>query len=78
MLEILTFRGTLSQIRPCRRVVLKAMLGGSLGTPYYASAGSTGVKAGMGAMSFVGIAELAMDLGIQFATGRQTSQHIEI
>ena len=46
------------------------MLGGSLGTPYYASAGSTGVEAGMGAMSFVGIAELAVDLGIQFATDR--------
>ena len=70
MLEILTFRRTLSQVGPFCRVVLKAMLGGSLGTPYYASAGSTGVKAGMGAMSLVGITELAVDLGIQFAIGK--------
>ena len=50
------------------------MLGGSLRAPYYASAGSARVKAGMRPMSFMGIAELAMDLGIQFATSTRVNQ----
>lgn len=65
---IVDFRCALAQVSPLCRIVLKAMLGRPLGAPDYASASSTRVEAGMGAMSFMSIAELAMDLGIQFAT----------
>lgn len=50
------------------------MLGGSLRAPYDTGAGSARVKASMGAMSFMRIAELAVDLGIQFARIRPVNE----
>ena len=67
---IVDFRSTLAEIGPLCRVILEAMLGGSLGTPNHARTGTAGVEAGMGSMSFMSIAKLAVDLGIQFATSR--------
>jgi hypothetical protein len=60
---VVDLRRTLAQIRPCVWLVEVAVLVGTLGGPYYTSGGARGVKTGVGFMSFVGVAELSVDLG---------------
>lgn len=59
-------RGALTQVGPVVRVLEEAVLGGALGAPDDAGGGAAGVEAGVGHVAFVGIAELAMDLGLDF------------
>ena len=75
---VIDFGCALSKVGPTGRVILKAMLGGPLGAPYYASTGSTGVKAGMRSMAFVSIAELTMDLGVEFTKPRLVNIRISL
>lgn len=56
--------GTLAEVGPFLGVFHEAVLAGALGAPDDAGGGAAGVEAGMGHVAFVGIAELAVDFGL--------------
>ena len=64
---IVDFRGSLTQIRPLVGAIAEAVLIGTLCTPDNTCGGAGRVKAGMRTMTFVGIAELAVDIRAKFA-----------
>ena len=64
---VVYLRRTLAEIGPVSRVILKAMLVGTFGTPHDAGRGSGGVQSCMSPMAFMCIAKLAVDLAVFFA-----------
>lgn len=62
---ILDLGGALAQVCPGIGVLEEAVLGGALCAPDYTGGGAAGVEAGVGEVAFVGIAELAVDLGLE-------------
>lgn len=63
---ILDLGGALAQVGPGLGLLEEAVLGGALGAPDDAGGGAAGVEAGMGLVALVGVAELAVDLGLEF------------
>lgn len=61
---IFDLRGSLTKVGPGIGVLGEAVLVGALCAPDHTRRRSAGVEAGMGHMAFMGIAELAMDLGL--------------
>lgn len=61
--------GALSQVRPFLGLLCESVLVGAFCAPYYTGGGASGVEAGVGAVAFVRISELAMDLGVGFCGG---------
>lgn len=62
---IVDFGSALAQVRPFIRLFCESVLVGSFSTPDYAGRCSSWVEAGVGAVAFVGVAELAMDLRVR-------------
>lgn len=62
---VLDLGRALAQVGPGVRVLEEAVLGGALGAPDDAGGGSAGVETGMGHVALVGVAELAVNLGLE-------------
>ena len=54
----------MSEVRPLIWLFCETMFVGTLCAPDYTSRGTSGIETGMGFVSFVGITELTMDLGV--------------
>lgn len=63
---IVNFRSTLTEIGPGLRILEEAIFVGSLGGPDYAGTCSRRIKAGVRFVTFMALAELAVDSGIEF------------
>jgi len=63
---IVDLRRALAQVCPALRIVEEAVLVGSLGRPHYTGRGAGRIKSGVRLVTFVGITELFVNVGLLF------------
>lgn len=66
---VVDLRCSLTQIRPCVRVLEVSVFVCAFGGPYYTGGSTSGVETGVGLVAFMRVAELSVDLGGEFCAG---------